>query len=351
MPFSRPPLLPQGPPGRDAAFRNAGLLQMTMSKRPGGPDGNWEPKRSRMDMGRHQDMGFNRRGGRGRDSSTEYDPSRPTEDASQEFFCRICKISCWDEESMERHMTGKKHQAVVDNMRRGGVGPGMGGAGGTREYCSTCGRWIEGSFESHKGSREHLEKARRRTSAKNSGGQGGSSTAPTSTAPAVEDKEKPASEEESKSEPLSEKTSPSKEDNVKVKKTESKEEPKSDSKEESKESKDANGRETCLAEDEPEGCPAEEEIVIPEYAEKTTYGREYVVPCSGFFCRLCSKFYSSDTTAYDVHCRSRSHYDKYVVALEEQRSKKNGEDSAPNADAKSPFLGRGRGLRRGNAKA
>lgn len=100
-------------------------------------------------------------------------------------------------------MTGKKHQAVVDNMRRGGVGPGVGGTSGTREYCSTCGRWIEGSFESHKGSREHVDKARRRTNAKNSGGTTGSSSTPSSNTGAAaeeKDKDKPASEEEPKSE-------------------------------------------------------------------------------------------------------------------------------------------------------
>lgn len=89
-------------------------------------------------------------------------------------------------------MTGKKHQAVVDNMRRGGIGPAMGGGSGPREYCSTCGRWIEGSFESHKGSREHQDKVRRRGSGpKNSGGAGAAN------APASEAKEK--TDEDSKS--------------------------------------------------------------------------------------------------------------------------------------------------------
>lgn len=56
-----------------------------------------------------------------------------------------------------------------------------------------------------------------------------------------------------------------------------KEEDKSDSVEESKDSKDANGKDNFLVEDESEGCPAEEEIVIPEYAEKTSYGEMLLI--------------------------------------------------------------------------
>ncbi|PIK35243.1 RNA-binding protein 20 [Apostichopus japonicus] len=39
-------------------------------------------------------------------------------------------------------------------------------------------------------------------------------------------------------------------------------------------------------------------------------GVAFVVPLSGFFCKLCSQFYNSEVSAKDVHCRQSSHIKK-----------------------------------------
>ncbi|XP_044053354.1 cdkn1a interacting zinc finger protein 1b isoform X2 [Siniperca chuatsi] len=45
-----------------------------------------------------------------------------------------------------------------------------------------------------------------------------------------------------------------------------------------------------------------------EYDPHTTYGSSFVVPASGFVCRLCNKFFYSETTARHTHCRTHTHY-------------------------------------------
>ncbi|KAM9360863.1 cdkn1a interacting zinc finger protein 1b [Symphorus nematophorus] len=66
------------------------------------------------------------------------------------------------------------------------------------------------------------------------------------------------------------------------------------------------------------GGRAEEEAVLQaadtqethreEYDPHTAYGRSFVVPVSGFLCRLCNKFFYSETTARHTHCRTHTHY-------------------------------------------
>ncbi|XP_062238189.1 cdkn1a interacting zinc finger protein 1b isoform X2 [Platichthys flesus] len=57
-----------------------------------------------------------------------------------------------------------------------------------------------------------------------------------------------------------------------------------------------------------------------DYNPHTTYGSSFVVPVSGFLCRLCNKFFQRETTARHTHCRTRKHY------LNLQRSQKKPED-------------------------
>ncbi|XP_030274125.1 cip1-interacting zinc finger protein-like isoform X1 [Sparus aurata] len=45
-----------------------------------------------------------------------------------------------------------------------------------------------------------------------------------------------------------------------------------------------------------------------EYDPCTTYGSRFVVPVSGFLCRLCNKFFYRETTARHTHCRTHTHY-------------------------------------------
>ncbi|KAM3611597.1 uncharacterized protein V6R79_021050 [Siganus canaliculatus] len=53
---------------------------------------------------------------------------------------------------------------------------------------------------------------------------------------------------------------------------------------------------------------AEAEEDQQEYDPHTIYGSGFVVPVRGFLCRLCSRFFYSETTARHTHCRTHTHY-------------------------------------------
>ncbi|XP_072344916.1 uncharacterized protein [Scyliorhinus torazame] len=44
------------------------------------------------------------------------------------------------------------------------------------------------------------------------------------------------------------------------------------------------------------------------YDAETVYGQEFVVPVTGFLCKLCHKFYHSESTARFTHCKSLMHF-------------------------------------------
>uniref|UniRef100_A0A674IEA9 RNA binding motif protein 20 n=1 Tax=Terrapene triunguis TaxID=2587831 RepID=A0A674IEA9_9SAUR len=59
-------------------------------------------------------------------------------------------------------------------------------------------------------------------------------------------------------------------------------------------------------------------------------GVEFVVPRTGFYCKLCGLFYTNEETAKTSHCRSTVHYknlQKYLSQLAEESLKMNEEDS------------------------
>lgn len=56
-----------------------------------------------------------------------------------------------------------------------------------------------------------------------------------------------------------------------------------------------------------------EETDTEEYDPNTTYGGGFVVPVSGFMCRLCNKFFYRETTARHTHCRTHTHYTNLQV--------------------------------------
>ncbi|XP_067393336.1 RNA-binding protein 20 isoform X2 [Emydura macquarii macquarii] len=66
-------------------------------------------------------------------------------------------------------------------------------------------------------------------------------------------------------------------------------------------------------------------------------GVEFVVPRTGFYCKLCGLFYSNEETAKTSHCRSTIHYknlQKYLSQLAEESLKMNNKESnLPQDDA------------------
>uniref|UniRef100_A0A4W6FN32 C2H2-type domain-containing protein n=1 Tax=Lates calcarifer TaxID=8187 RepID=A0A4W6FN32_LATCA len=52
----------------------------------------------------------------------------------------------------------------------------------------------------------------------------------------------------------------------------------------------------------------DEDDVGKEASVSVSTGSSFVVPVSGFLCRLCNKFFHRETTALHTHCRTRTHY-------------------------------------------
>lgn len=89
-------------------------------------------------------------------------------------------------------------------------------------------------------------------------------------------------------------------------------------------------------EQEVEVADEEEETVSEEaheegYDPDTTYGSGFVVPVSGFVCRLCNKFFYRETTARHTHCRTRTHY----LNLQSHRPQQRPEDEDRTAQTVS----------------
>ncbi|XP_025112737.1 uncharacterized protein LOC112575245 isoform X3 [Pomacea canaliculata] len=57
--------------------------------------------------------------------------------------------------------------------------------------------------------------------------------------------------------------------------------------------------------------PAKFDKFDPEVA----VGQSCVVPVSGFFCKLCNKFFNNETSAKDAHCKTEAHFTKYKKFL------------------------------------
>uniref|UniRef100_A0A8C4WSF6 RNA binding motif protein 20 n=1 Tax=Gopherus evgoodei TaxID=1825980 RepID=A0A8C4WSF6_9SAUR len=79
----------------------------------------------------------------------------------------------------------------------------------------------------------------------------------------------------------------------------------------------------------PHSSPSwEQEDVFTELS--IPLGVEFVVPRTGFYCKLCGLFYTNEETAKTSHCRSTVHYknlQKYLSQLAEESLKMNEEDS------------------------
>ncbi|NWI16622.1 RBM20 protein, partial [Crypturellus soui] len=64
-------------------------------------------------------------------------------------------------------------------------------------------------------------------------------------------------------------------------------------------------------------------------------GVEFVVPRTGFYCKLCGLFYTNEETAKTSHCRSTVHYknlQKYLSQLAEESLKMSEEGSSLHQD-------------------
>nr|KAG5712440.1 hypothetical protein BaRGS_011414 [Batillaria attramentaria] len=67
---------------------------------------------------------------------------------------------------------------------------------------------------------------------------------------------------------------------------------------------------------------AEIKIELPAKLQKfdpnTPVGQNCIVPVTGFFCKLCNKFYNNEAAAKDTHCKTEPHFTKYQKFLYEK---------------------------------
>ncbi|XP_078685589.1 uncharacterized protein LOC144918582 isoform X4 [Branchiostoma floridae x Branchiostoma belcheri] len=69
---------------------------------------------------------------------------------------------------------------------------------------------------------------------------------------------------------------------------------------------------------------AVEELVFPPYDPDCAVGQEFVIPITGYFCKLCHKFYKNEMSAIDGHCKSQLHYNNVKAELEKSTCVKDG---------------------------
>ncbi|BFZ20679.1 hypothetical protein BsWGS_23717 [Bradybaena similaris] len=80
-----------------------------------------------------------------------------------------------------------------------------------------------------------------------------------------------------------------------------------------------------------------EDLTIPEYNSENPVGVNYIIPVTGFFCKLCHKFYNNEKSAKGAHCQSEAHYERLKQTLEakqEAREKRLAEVAAVAAEKK-----------------
>nr|XP_044987954.1 matrin-3 isoform X3 [Jaculus jaculus]XP_044987955.1 matrin-3 isoform X3 [Jaculus jaculus] len=78
--------------------------------------------------------------------------------------------------------------------------------------------------------------------------------------------------------------------------------------------------------DDKEDYTIPDEFRIGPYQPNVPVGIDYVIPKTGFYCKLCSLFYTNEEVAKNTHCSSLPHYQKLKKFLnklaEERRQKK-----------------------------
>lgn len=73
-------------------------------------------------------------------------------------------------------------------------------------------------------------------------------------------------------------------------------------------------------------------VLWEDYDSKMVYGKQFLVPVSGYFCRLCQKFYQSSHAALEKHTRSEIHF-KNLKKLLSLSTKENFSDKKRKKDA------------------
>ncbi|XP_053485173.1 uncharacterized protein si:ch211-212k18.13 isoform X1 [Ictalurus furcatus] len=78
------------------------------------------------------------------------------------------------------------------------------------------------------------------------------------------------------------------------------------------------------------------DFTLPPFSPDNPIGVDFVVPKTGFFCKLCSLFYGNEETAKKTHCSSLRHYQnmqKYYEKLKTQQTQSGSSAQTPSTNS------------------
>ncbi|KAL8600249.1 hypothetical protein ACOMHN_040710 [Nucella lapillus] len=294
--------------------RNLLMHKRRMDMRPGdfGPDfkrprNDFSPRPRDRYRSRDSDEGnrssHSRRGqnssrhtGRSRSSGDKYNPENPTDDSEKKgegkedapFHCHVCSVNCRNAEGFRRHMNSMRHndrmagmlalheEKATQLMSRIKAEKHLRHVEdddkATRGYCKICDMALKVRYAEHQALTFHRKRVKQVTK-----GCGWCSVGSFKNFTEV----------------LAHRETPQHKQN---------QEKHEDDEGKKKESEGSRKRAPIRVE-----IPAD----LARYNEDTAYGQMCVVPVTGWFCKLCNKFFSSETSARDTHCKAEDHYVKY----------------------------------------
>ncbi|CAM4676652.1 unnamed protein product [Caretta caretta] len=247
------------------------------------------------------------------------------------FFCYICKTNCCNQQNFQSHMAGIQHQqrlgeiqhmsnvcfvSLLPMVKEQTLMAKKDGETQQR-WCNTCQIHFTGDLIKHRRTQEHKLAKR--------------SLRPFCTVCSrhfktprkfVEHMKSPEHKQKAKEVRLGEKELGSPEDSEELitvdavgcfedDDDEEEEEEEGIGEEEGSEvvqtdSEDPVTKQGGLKEKTPEDCEGNE-----RYCPDTPYGLDFLVPVAGYLCRLCHKFYHSDSAARVTHCKSLMHFENF----------------------------------------
>ncbi|XP_055516178.1 cip1-interacting zinc finger protein-like [Leucoraja erinacea] len=235
------------------------------------------------------------------------------------FICYICNVNCYNQKNFQKHMIGTRHHQrlleiqQMSNACMSTLIPATSSVGRSREsdkkrprWCSTCQGHFRGNIIEHRRTQTHkLSKY---------------SLRPFCTVCSRHFKTPRKFVEHMKSPEHKQKVQ-----EVKLQRSSLDKDQAGQDDPEDMITVDAVG---CFDEDDEEGMTegddcdsdslsdSDSQTLMSEYRKEpydteTVYGQQYVVPVTGFLCKLCHKFYHSESTARFTHCKSLMHFQNF----------------------------------------
>ncbi|CAL1545605.1 unnamed protein product [Lymnaea stagnalis] len=348
-------------------------------KRLGGQGREMDLKRRRRDSSgrggdrdRSRGRDSNRSGGEGRDRNhssrwdsdrdrgrkvEDYDPAEPTEDEElkdkdSNLYCHVCNVSVYDDESFRRHLNGTKHNQrmnsvlTVHQMKSNqlnirlkaeehlrkieGKGKSKRDGYDPNYFCKICNNSLTIPWERHRFSNIHKQ---RQLQVKRGCGWCNVHDFNNFTE-VLEHRE---TEEHKKN---AEQYGKRKDEKEHVRSRSRSRERRTEKYRKRSTSRDRSRRDKERKQKEREKLRKEEDeedLTIPEYSAENPVGLNYIIPVTGFFCKLCHKFYNNEKSAKGAHCQSEAHYDKFKLATQAKiadREKRKADEAASEAEQK-----------------